>query len=360
MDDDPRGRCSGTGALAVVAIAVLALAIGLGAGTGAAAGAPAGVVATDPCNSVAENGSAVVVTPPTDEPTGPDGTVAVYRGSELVVHLCQPENGTQRLDAAGVDWATVVEDAPDRVRLRIEGPTNATLGSLASPEPVPGPGLAIVDRTVDSTLVNGSIPVASAEQRASLRDAEATYLERERALEAQLGSLATATATVENGSTPAGDPVAETIAAWAAYRNASESLRSELYAVADSPVGGPASAAAIQALGERSATFREQTTARLAAYDAALRDRERSATRSLRLRIVGLGLLGALVGGAAGVILPIRRGRTARRRLAQGEWAAYDRRTVLLPVVLGMLLVCAGIAVLAIVAGDALLEVTLP
>lgn len=301
-----------------------------------------------------------MVTPPTDAPTGPDDTVAVYRGSEIVVHLCQPDGGDRTLDEVGLDWATVVDDGDERLRLRIDGPTNDSLGSLASPTAVPGPSLAIVDRTVESTLVNGSIPVGSAEQRVDLRNTEATYLERERALQSQLESLSGATATVEDGGSPGGEPIADTIAAWREYRNASETLRGELYDVADSRVGGPTSAAAIQALGERSTGVENRTAGVLADHDAALRDRQRSLTWSLRLRVVGLGLLGVVLGATAGAVLPIRRGRAARRRLARGDWTAYSRRAAFVPVAVGVLLVCVGLGLLALTVGDVLIEVMLP
>lgn len=338
----------------LLAVTVAVLVVGLVPAPGATAAA-----AGDPCETVQDE-PAVVVTPPTDDPTGPDGTVAVYRGSEIVVHLCQADGGVSSLDADDLDWATVLDDGRERVRLRVEGSTNDSLGRLASPTSVPGPSLTIVDRTVDSTLVNGSIPVATAQQRQDLRDAEATYLERERALERQLESLANATATVEDGDSPAGDPVADTLVAWREYSNASETLRGELYDVADSSVGGPASAAAIQSLGERSSAMENRTAERLGDYDAALRDRQRSLTWSLRLRIVGIGLFGVILGAAAGAVLPIRRGRAARRRLAKGEWTAYSKRAMLLPAVIGFVLLCAGIGVLVVTVGDVLLEVMLP
>lgn len=340
---------------------VLLLAVTVAVVAGALAPAPGGSAAAagDPCDAVQDD-PAVVVTPPTDDPTGPDGAVAVYRGSEIVVHLCQEAGGARSLDASGLSWATVVDGGQERVRIRVEGSTNDSLGTLASPSSVPGPSLTIVDRTVDSTLVNGSIPVASTQQRQDLRDAEATYLERERALERQLESLTNATTTAEDGSTADGDPVADTLVAWREYRNASETLRSELYDVADSSVGGPASAAAIQSLGERSAAMENRTAEGLAEYDAALRDRQTSLTWSLRLRIVGIGLLGVLLGAAAGAVLPIRRGRAARRRLAQGEWTAYSRRAMLLPAAIGFVLLCAGLGLLVVTVGDVLLEVMLP
>lgn len=336
----------------LLCIAAVLLCLALAPAPGAA------TAAADPCGA-AENQS-VVVTPPTDEPAGPDGTVAVYRGSEIVVHLCQPDGGDRTLDAADLDWATVLDDGSERVRLRVDGPTNDSLGTLATPDAVPGPSLAIVDRTVESALVDGSIPVGSAEQRAALRDAEATYLERERTLLYRLESLSNATATVDDGSSPEGEPIADTIAAWREYRNASETLRGELYDVADSPVGGPTSAAAIQSLGERSAGVENRTSRALADHDAALRDRQRSLTWSLRLRVVGLGLLGVVLGAVAGAVLPIRRGRAARSRLARGEWTAYSRRAALLPAAVGLLLVCVGLGLLAVTVGDVLLEVMLP
>lgn len=337
--------------LLVAAVVLLGLAL--------APAAPSATAAADPCDAVA-NQTTVVATPPTDSPTGPNGTVSVYRGSELTVHLCQPGDSVRTLDADGLSWATVLETDGDRLRIRIDGPTNDSLGSFARGEPVSGPAVTIVDRTVESALVNGSIAVESVEQRSALRQAEATYLERERALEARLSNLSAATDAVENGSTPEGDPVEEAMTARRAHRNASQDLRAALYGVADSSVGGPRSAAAIRSLGERTEELDDRTRERLADHDAALRDRQESATWSLRLRIVGLGLLGLAVGGVAGAVLPIRRGRAARRRLAQGDWTTYSRRTILLPVAIGIVLVAIGLGWLAIEAGAAIAEVMLP
>lgn len=338
--------------LLAVAIACLTLTVAPAAGATTAATA-------DRCEPAGDQ-AAVTVTPPTDEPTGPNGTVAVYRGSEIIVHLCQPDDGSRTLDAEGLDWATVLDDGDDRLRLRVDARTNDSLGSLASPTSVPGPSVTIVDRSVESTLVNGSIAVTSETQARELREAEATYLEREATLETQLDSLANATATVESGSSPDGPPIADTLAAWQAYRDASEALREELYEVADSRAGGPTSAAAIQNLGERSAATENRTTAALDEHDAALRDRQRSLTWSLRLRMIGLGLLGVVLGAAAGAVLPIRRARAARRRLARGEWTGYSRRVVLVPAAIGLLLICVGLGLLAATAGDVLVEVMLP
>lgn len=358
--------------LLLVAVTVLAIALVPGVVATAAVATPA--VATpaidtpaaaqqDPCADRPGTGSAVVVTPSTDEPIGPNGTASVYRGSELVVHLCQPGGGAHSLDASNHDWAAALdagEDRAERLRIRVDGPTNDSLGVLASPGSVPGPSLRIVDLAVETALANRSIPVGSAEQRAALREAEATYLEQERALEAQLASLAGATDAVANGSAPAGDPITETMAARRAYRNATGELRAELYAIADSSVGGPRSAAAIRTLGDRSSALENGTRQRLRAHDDALRERQRSLTWSLRLRTFGIGLLGVLLGGLVGAILPLRRSRAARRRLAAGEWTTYSKRALLLPVAIGLALLCLGAGWLVLEAGAAIAEVTLP
>lgn len=349
---------SGTVVLLAIVLAVVLLAFAPGVLGATADGADAS--SADPCTAVATE-PAVVVTPPADEPTGPGDTVAVYNGSELVVHLCQPANEFRTLDADDQEWATVLDSSgEDRVRIRVVAPTNDSVGSLASPEPVPGPSLSIVDHDVESALVEGSIPVASAEQAADLRDALETYNSREAALQSQLATLASATATVENGSTP-DDPVVEaTMTTRMAYLAAADGLRAELYDVAASAVGGPRSAAAIQALANRSATLEGRTVDGLAAHDAALSDRQQSSTWSLRLRIVGLSVLGALIGAAAGAVVPIRRGRAARRRLAAGEWTAYSRRALLVPITVGVCLLVLALGWLALTVGGAIVEVMTP
>jgi hypothetical protein len=209
-------------------------------------------------------------------------------------------------------------------------------------------------------LSNRSIPVASEEQRTRLRNAEAAFLQQEAALESQLDDLAASTAAVANGSTSSDDRVAETMAARRSYRNATDDLRAALFAVADGRVGGPASAAAIRGLDDRSEAMETRTRERLRLHDAALSDRQRSLTWSLRLRTIGIGLLGVVLGALAGSILPIRRGRVARRRIAAGEWTAYSRRALLVPAAIGLALCCLGLGWLAVTVGPALVEVMGP
>lgn len=342
-------------ALAVVALATLTLLV-----ASALVAPPAAGAQPDPCDANDGSGTAVVVTPPADAPVGPNGTVPVYRGSELVVHLCGPRADSRSLDVSGHDWATALEGGSDRLRIRVEEPTNDSIGELASPEAVLGPSLVVVDRAAETVLANRSIPVTSDEQRVSLLDAEATYLEQERALASQLDDLAAATAAVENGSTPPEGAVAETMAARRSYRNATEDLRAALFAVADGRVGGPASAAAIRGLDDRSEAIENRTRERLGEHDDALRDRQRSLTWSLRLRAIGIGLLGLTVGALAGAVLPIRRGRVARRRIAAGEWTTYSRRAIMLPAAIGLTLCCLAGGWLVLTVGPAILEVVLP
>jgi hypothetical protein len=340
--------------LAVAAVAALALLL-----TQALLVVPAAGAQADPCDAYEGPETAVVVTPPADAPVGPDGTVAVYRGSELVVHLCGPGADARTLDASGHDWATALEEGTDQLRIRVEGPTNDSIGDLASPS-VPGPSLTIVDRTVETVLTNRSIPVASEERRTRLRNAEAAFLEQEAALESQLDDLATSTDAVANGSTSSGDPIAETMAARRSYRNATDDLRAALFAVADGRVGGPASAAAIRGLDDRSDAMENRTRERLNEHDDALGDRQRSLTWSLRLRAIGIGLVGLVLGALVGAILPIRRGRVARRRIAAGEWTTYSRRALLLPAAIGLTLCCLGVGWLVMRVGPALVEVMAP
>lgn len=346
--------------LGCVLAIVIAVAPGaLAAATSGASTVSAPAAASEPCAAVNEE-PAVVVTPPIDEPSGPGSTAAVYNGSELVVHLCQPDGGSLTLDGDGLAWATVLEADQERLRIRVVGPTNDSLGTLASPESVPGPSLAVVDHTVSTELTEGSVPVGTAEQANDLRTAAEAYLTAEATLQSRLATLSNATANVENGSTPAEIPIEETTAARERYRSATGQLRAELYDVADSAVGGPRSAAAIRELENRSATLENRTEDRLETHDAALRDRQESLTWSLRLRIVGLGLLGVVVGATVGAILPTRRGRAARRRVAAGEWTSYSRRAVLVPVAVGLVLLCLGLGWLMLTADDAVIEVMAP
>lgn len=342
----------------VLAVGALALLLATGggvvAGTAAAATAP-----TDACAGVG-NETVVVATPPGDDPIGPGETVPVYAGSEVVLDLCQPPNGTRTLDPGQLPWATVVEASTHRVRLRVQTAPNASLGALTAGSAVPGPDLRIVGGAVESDLVAGPITVGVANRAAVLDRAETAFLERERALEDRIETLANRTAAVENGSHPNATALRRVLAADRAYANATAALQAELYAVADSPVGGAQAATALGALERRSTAAENRTRATIEDHGDALRQRERSATWALRLRVVGLGALGLVLGALAGALLPTRRGRAARRRLAVGEWTTYSRRAVLLPALVAVVLCCLGLAWLALGVGDALLEVMVP
>lgn len=341
----------GTGRLALVCcVGLIALALAGGAGSASA---------TDTCAAV-ENETIVVTTPPSEQPAGPNDTLSVYPGSEVVVHLCQPEDGTRTLRSDGPTWATVVDESTHRLRLRVETAPDGSLGTLVADSAVPGPELRIAGRSVESDLIDGTIPVASEAGATALLEAEERFLERERTLEARLADLAAATNRVENGAEPNGTSIRRVAVANAAYHNATDALRSELYATAESSVGDASTSSAIVALDADATAMENRTRAGLASHGDALADRERSLTWALRLRIVGIGLLGVAIGALAGAVLPTRRGREARHRLAAGKWTTYSRRAVLLPTIVGVLLCCAGLWWLATNAGGALTEVLVP
>src|SRR6056297_3276965 len=116
-----RKLLSVAGVLLVLGLLLSVLAVAP-AGAAGAAGVCAGTV----------NDTLVLATPPLDDPAGPNETVSLYRGSELVVHLCQPPNGTRTLEASGHDWLNVVTASDERLRVRIVGATNGSLGTLAT------------------------------------------------------------------------------------------------------------------------------------------------------------------------------------------------------------------------------------
>lgn len=334
----------------------------------------AGAAATRHCSEV--EAPAVVATPPEDAPYRPGDTVRVFRGSELVVHSCQAQSDGEgqpptdvRLDASAHDWVEQLSASGDRMRVRITGPASsgdadeqrgtrvASLGDLAVPDPVAGPNVTIVDADVDSDLVDGRLPVRSAEEARQLEAAGRAYSEHEAALEARLEALGDATASLEAGDVASGEALNATVAAHGQYRESADELREQLYAAADSGVGSARHAAALAALAEREAATVNGTAERAREHDRALQDREQSLTRALRLRVLGGGLLGLLAGLLLGAALPLYRGRAARRRLERGEWTTFSRRTALLPAIAGLVLLLAGLGWLALEVGWQLLEV---
>lgn len=307
----------------------------------------------DPCGGVER--PAVVATTGPDAPAGPGDAVGAYRGTDLVLALCAESGGSHSFHGDAPDGLEVVEHASEAARVRVLADTNASLGSLVDPEPVPGPRVALRGERVQTSLLEEPLAVGSADRAAGVVAAEATYRDRTAAYRARLDDLANATAAIEDGDGPDAETLNDTLAARAAYRSALSTYRGELYAVADD--GSRDAGAALLALESRHETLESTAADRLGAYDAALVERERSLTWALRLRVVGLGLVGLLVGAAAGATLPVRRGRRARRRLARGDWTTYSRRAALAPVAVGGALLLAGLALLLVTAGPTLLEV---
>lgn len=307
-----------------------------------------------PCAGVG-NRTAVVAAIEPDAAVGPNGTVAVHRGSEIDIHLCDL-TGNYSLEPDAPEGLTALEHAPDRVTLRVDDRFDGSLGSLASPDAVPGPAVDVVGHLVETDLLDAPIPMRTGERVEHLASVEAAYGENATTYGERLDELAAATAAVERGDRPGGDPVERTLAARASYRESVAALRSELGDVATDD-GGRRAGTTLLELGEREDDRRATAQRRLAAHDAALADRERSVGRALRLRIVGLGLAGLAVGAVAGAALPVRRGRRARRRAARGEWTTYTRRVVLVPAAVGLGCLLAGLAWLLVAAGPGLAEV---
>jgi len=315
--------------------------------------ASASAPATGPCDAVER--PAVVATTGANAPHGPGESVGVYRGSAVDLVLCEEPGGDRSFQDDAPDGLEFVEHSAGAVRVRIDAATNDSLGTLVDPD-VPGPGVAVRGARVETSLLDAPLAVASAERAGDLAAAEVTYRDRAATYRDRLDSLANATAAIEAGGRPGARPLDETLAARDAYRSALSAYREELYAVAEDD-GSRDAGRALLALDARDDDLRTAAGERLAAYDAAMADRERSLTGALRLRIAGLGVVGLLVGAVAGAALPVRRGRLARRRLARGEWTTYSRRAVLVPAAVGALLLLAGAGWLLVETGTALQEV---
>lgn len=362
----------------LVVIALLA-GIGLAVGTGVAAADATGsatdgsaaaldaptAVASDPCAGVQR--PAIVATLPEGGSYGPNQTLSVYRGTEVVVHACA--DGGVVLDASDVAGLTVRSASHDRLHLRVDGPIpdrRLDLGSLASSGSsetdspsgtVPAAILTTAGGAVDTELVDGPLATHSPDRADEIERAEATLRDREHRVHDGLDALDTATAAVETGDRVDGSAFEVLYDAHEQYRVAVATLRELLYEVAASEAGSARTVAAIDALEAEEDALAQATTDAATDYEAAIGERDRSYTWDLRLRVLGLGLLGLLVGCALGAALPVRRGRVARRQLREGEWATYARAVVRIPVLVGAVLLLAGLGWLALRAGWVLLEV---
>lgn len=297
----------------------------------------------EPCAGVSD-APAVVVTPPADDPRGPNQTVRTYAGSDLDVWLCPPagEDDTDRtLDLEGVEGLDVRSTSGDHATVRVEGPVDESLGEYVSPDPVAGPTVAVVDLTVEIDLLEEPVVVADPEQASPLEDADAAFRAAESTYETRLHALDRAVDAVADGDRPDPAVLNATVEARSEYLAASDDLRTALYDVAASS-DGYRGAAALSALADRDEAVEATATETFRSYDEALAQRDRDLTWSLRFRIAGLVGVGAVLGVAAGAYLPVRRGRWASRRIARGEWTTYSRRIVRVPLAAGLTLLAVG------------------
>lgn len=314
--------------------------------------APASAAVTDPCGGY-ENATVVAVLYG-DATYGPGQTVRVYGGSELAVHGCSGA----RIDVEERAWLEPIATTGERARVRVVDapPAGASLGDLAGPS-VPGPNVSVLGAGVETDLVDGQLAVRSADERRQLDAAVTTFREREAALGRALDALAANATALEDGAPPNDAALEAAIAAHDAYRSSVADLRLRLYDVADSRAATGRHADALRALADREATTASDAEAQISEYDRALLERERSATRAVRLRVLGGGLAGLLLGCAIGAALPLYRGIAARRALERGEWATYSRRTAALPAILGALVLLVGLGWIALDVGWQVLEV---
>lgn len=103
----------------------------------------------------------------------------------------------------------------------------------------------------------------------------------------------------------------------------------------------------------------EQSTDAVDTYDDALNDNRATTESTVTVRFAGGLLGGLLIGAALGAIIPFREARNVEEQLKLSRNVTYNRRTALIPIVVGIVLLMAGIGLLYFIGGIDLLGVIL-
>lgn len=258
-----------------------------------------------------------------------DGTVDVFdiqesadAGEEGVYTVRLTGNGSGAINFA--DHVTLNED--EATGLSITVATSGTDGSalerindsrvddyLAAQEALAN-ATAELDETT-TALENGEADIAAAEEDLNeLNDADETMTEREKALTESLLNRAEA----GNASGAVG-------ALAAVQTNASEQ--------------------------------RNATASTLERYRGTVETERTEAQSTVRLLTLGSLAAGLVAGGVAGVVVPLVAARRVEETMKLSRNVSYDRKTALVPILVGLVLAIAGAALLAVVVDPSLLEV---
>lgn len=279
-----------------------------------------------------------------DGPYGPGDELSLHAGSTLEVAYCDADGARSGrwLDESGTDGFAVESAADGSYELEITGEASTIeFAEHVDAESAPD-GLVV---TVPSAARDGALEAVDLDDESAER-----YRTAAANFERELEALEATSERIENGDRADLDGAAETLAT---LERRYETVTERETAVIDALVAEANASGAVGAVGaieavdadrrDRAATLEETTDA----YRAAL-ETERAEPRStVRLSLFGPLLGGLLVGGVAGAAIPLVAARRIEEKLKLSRNVSYDLRVALVPMLVGLVLAGAGLAVLA-------------
>ncbi|WP_408960445.1 hypothetical protein [Natrinema sp. 74] len=185
------------------------------------------------------------------------------------------------------------------------------------------------------------------------------YLDARAALANATAELDETTTAIENGEadiTAAEDDLNELNDAYGTMTAREEALTDYLL---NRTENGNASGVlgALAAVRTNASEQRNATAATLERYREVVEAERTAAQSTVRLTTVGSLAAGLVAGGSAGVAVPLVAARRVEEAMKLSRNVSYDRKTALVPILVGIVLAIAGVALLTAVVDPSLLEV---
>ncbi|ELY65897.1 hypothetical protein [Natrinema versiforme] len=286
-----------------------------------------------------------------------DGEEQLYEGSTFDIAYCNDGSTYEG------DWLT--DDGADGFEIRDE-PSSTTEGVYTvAITGEAGTTVAFDDYVTLNDVESGLTVTVAGEPtgEAALAELEdehaAEYLEARRSLENATTALNETTAALEEGDADiaaAEEDLDELNTTYGNMNDRADALNS--YLLAEAEAGNESGAiGALAAVQADASQQREETDDAVERYQTAVETERSAAQSTVRMTTLGSLAAGLVVGVAAGAAVPLVAARRVEETMKLSRNVSYDRKTALVPILVGLALAVAGGALLVTLGGVELLEV---
>lgn len=286
-----------------------------------------------------------------------DGEERLYEGSTFEIAYC---NDGSRYEG---DWLT--DDGADGFEIRDE-PSSTTEGVYTvAITGEAGTTVAFDDYVTLNDVESGLTVTVPGEPTgeaalAELEDDRAEeYLEARRSLQNATTALNETTAALEEGDADfaaAEEDLDELDETYETMNERADALSN--YLLAEAEAGNESGAiGALAAVQADASEQRNETNTAIKRYQTAVETEHTEAKSTVRMATLGSLAAGLVVGVAAGAAVPLIAARRVEETMKLSRNVSYDRKTALVPILVGLVLAVAGGALLVTLGGAELLEV---